>query len=50
MSKKFIILKVIEQYKGKGKKVKFSRCRSGVAQRVGRVIALLFDDRGTRSR
>jgi len=29
-------------------KVKFSRYRSGVAQRVGRDIALLFHDRGTR--
>ena len=32
-----------------GKKVKWSRYRSGVAQRVGRGIALLFHDRGTRS-
>ena len=31
-----------------GKKVKCSRYRPGVAQRVGRVIALLFHDRGTR--
>ena len=31
-----------------GKKVKFSRYRPGVAQRVGRCIALLFPDRGTR--
>ena len=30
------------------KKVKFSRYRPGVAQRVGRVIPLLFHDRGTR--
>ena len=29
-------------------KVKWSRQRSGVAQRVGRVIALLFHNRGTR--
>jgi len=29
-------------------KVKWSRCRPGVAQRVGRGIALLFHDRGTR--
>jgi len=29
-------------------KVKFSRYRSGVAQRLGRDIALLFHDRGTR--
>ena len=27
---------------------KFSRYRPGVAQRVGRVIALLFHDRGIR--
>jgi len=31
------------------KKVKWSRYRPGVAQRVGRGIALLFHDRGTRS-
>ena len=31
-----------------GKKVEFSRYRPGVAQRVGRGIALLFHDRGTR--
>jgi len=30
------------------KKVKWSRYRPGVAQRVGRGIALLFQDRGTR--
>jgi len=30
------------------KQVKWSRYRPGVAQRVGRGIALLFDDRGTR--
>jgi len=30
------------------KKVKWSRCRPGVTQRVGRGIALLFHDRGTR--
>jgi len=29
-------------------KVKWSRYRTGVAQRVGRGIALLFHDRGTR--
>ena len=29
-------------------KVKWSRCRPGVAQSVGRGIALLFHDRGTR--
>jgi len=29
-------------------KVKYSRYRPGVAQRVGRGIALLFHDRGTR--
>ena len=32
----------------KGKKVKFSRYRPGVAQGMGRGIALLFYDRGTR--
>jgi len=32
----------------KGKKVKWYRYRPGVAQRVGRGIALLFHDRGTR--
>ena len=32
----------------KGKKVKQSRYRPGVTQRVGRCIALLFHDRGTR--
>ena len=31
-------------------KVKWSRYRPDVAQRVGRVIALLFHDRGTRMR
>jgi len=31
------------------KKVKWSHSRPGVAQRVGRGIALLFHDRGTRS-
>ena len=31
-----------------GKKVKWSRYRPGVAQRVGRGIAVLFQDRGTR--
>jgi len=30
------------------KKVKCSRYKPGVTQRVGRVIALLFYDRGTR--
>ena len=30
------------------RKVKWSRYRAGVAQRVGRLIALLFHDRGTR--
>jgi len=32
----------------KNVKVKCSRYRPGVAQRVGRGIALLFHDRGTR--
>ena len=31
-----------------GKKLKFPRYRPGVAQRVGRGIAILFRDRGTR--
>jgi len=31
------------------KKIKCSRYRPDVAQRVGRGIALLFHDRGTRS-
>ena len=35
-------------YIGKKVKVAFSCCRPGVAQRVGRGIALLFHDRGTR--
>jgi len=30
------------------KKVKWPRYRPSVAQRVGRIIALLFHDRGTR--
>jgi hypothetical protein len=34
--------------KGKVKNVMCSRFRSGVAQRVGSGIALLFHDRGTR--
>jgi len=36
--------------KGKKVKVKWSRYRPSVAQRVGRGIALLFNDRGTRMR
>jgi len=32
------------------KKVKCSRYRPGVAQRMGRGVALLFHDRGTRRR
>ena len=35
-------------HKDLSKKVKWSRYRPGVAQRVGRGIALLFHDRGTR--
>ena len=38
----------ISKYIYRYKKVKFSRYRPGVAQRVGRGIALLFHDRGTR--
>jgi len=38
-----------KRVKVKGKKeVKFSRYRSGVAQRLGRGLALPFHDRGTR--
>ena len=40
-------LRVID-YRGKKVKVKWSRYRPGVAQRVGRSKALLFHDRGTR--
>ena len=40
---------ILTLYKNKKKvKVKWSRYRSGVAQRVGRGIAILFHDRGTR--
>ena len=35
-------------FKGLKLKLKFSRYRPGVAQRVGGGIALLFHDRGTR--
>jgi len=35
----------IKQYEGEGKVFRY---RPGVAQRVGRGIALLFHDRGTR--
>ena len=35
----------VVEFKGK---VKFSRCRPGVAQRVSTGMALLFHDRGTR--
>ena len=38
----------LQKVAGDSKKVKFSRYRPGVAQRVGRGIALLFHDRGTR--
>jgi len=37
-----------EMREDKKVKVKFSRYRPSVAQRVGRGIALLFHDRGTR--
>jgi len=37
-----------EEVKKRSKKVKFSHYRPGVAQRVGRGIALLFHDCGTR--
>ena len=39
---------MIAVYSETSKKVKCSRYRPGVAQRVGRGIALLFHDRGTR--
>jgi hypothetical protein len=44
-----VINKYYVIYIKKGKKVKWSRFRPRVAQRVGRGIALLFHDRGTRS-
>jgi len=56
-SYKFGIRMILHDQKGiiivrnsvlKSKKVKWSCYRSGVAQSVGRVIALLFHDRGTR--
>ena len=44
-----IIIIIIESANVKAKvKLKFSRYRSGVAQRVGRGIALLFHDCSTR--
>jgi len=43
MFKKFLELKLLIKVK-----VKCSRYSPGVAQRVGRGIALLFNDRGTR--
>ena len=39
---------IVRVYKGVKVKVKCSRYRLGVAERVGRGIALLFHDRGTR--
>jgi len=44
----FVLLSLFKNMFTKGKKVKWSRYRPGVAQRVGRGIALLFHDRGTR--
>ena len=41
--------KFLDTVKGKKKKVQWSRYRPGVAHRVGRGIALLFHNRGTRS-
>jgi len=44
-------LQYVKKYNGiikKGKKVKFSRYRPSVAQRMGRGIALLFHDCSTR--
>jgi len=43
-----VFLKMAHQVLIHKKKVKWSRYRPGVAQRVGRGIALLFHDRGTR--
>jgi len=40
-----IVITILYIYKGK---IKFSRYKPGVAQRVGRGIGLLFHDRGTR--
>jgi hypothetical protein len=44
----FIIILGTKSLFYKCKKIKWSLYRPGVAQRVGRVIALLFHDRGTR--
>ena len=44
-SKPLLFQTTYREIKGK---VKFSRYRTCVAQRVGRGIALLFHDRGTR--
>ena len=46
----FIFLPILLHYYHKCKKVKWSRYRPGVAQRVGRGIALLFHYRITRRR
>ena len=48
IKKKFMVSHSLHAYKMV--KVKWSRYRLGVAQRVGRGIALLFHDRGTRRR
>ena len=47
-SENYMYLQVLQQLFTAKKKVKWSHYRPGVAQRVGRVIALLFHDRGTR--
>jgi len=39
---------MVDMLKDNKGKVKWSRYRPGVAQRVGRDIAVLFHDRGTR--
>ena len=44
----FAVLIIFVKFNSLKKKVKWSLYRPGVAQRVGRRIALLFHDRGTR--
>jgi len=55
ITKKFLVIegadfctRLTNSCMSKKKKVKGSRYRPGVAQRVGRGIAILFHDRGTR--
>jgi hypothetical protein len=49
-SDKYLLLIVLLHFFYSKVKVKFSRYRPDVAQRVGRRVALLFHDRGTRRR